>query len=187
MVLDGNTIDADQRLVREILKDPDLERANHTATLQEAMNAKERVHVHRVSVKQNDWDDVGDRDDKNRVQMTNDKRDDVNDSRAGTSDDITKDRARVARISYLSQGRPHLKFASMQVFFARANPSVHDMERVKRIGRYLVGKLRAECLFHWQREIHSTIGVSWSDHEKWTFSEGVDQEAAGGVAVHRRK
>ena len=43
-----------------------------------------------------DWDDAGDGDDKNRVQMTN---------------DITKYRALVERISFLSQDRPDLKFA----------------------------------------------------------------------------
>ena len=33
----------------------------------------------------------------------------------------------------------------------KPNPSVSDLERVKRIGRYLVGMLRAECLFRWQQ------------------------------------
>ena len=58
-----------------------------------------------------DWDDAGDADDKNRVQMTNDERDDANDSQALTGGDIMKYRALVARISYLSQDRPDLKSA----------------------------------------------------------------------------
>ena len=62
-----------------------------------------------------DWDDVGDGDDKNRVQMTNDEGNDRNDSQALTGSDITKYRALVARVSYLSHDRPDLKFASMQV------------------------------------------------------------------------
>ena len=37
-----------------------------------------------------DWNDAGDGDDKNRVQMTNDERDDANDSQALTGGDITK-------------------------------------------------------------------------------------------------
>ena len=32
-----------------------------------------------------------------------------------------------------------------------ANPSVRDMDRVKRIGRYLAGKRRAKCRFRWQQ------------------------------------
>ena len=75
----------------------------------------------------------------------------MNDSQALTGGDNTKYRALVARISYLSQDRPDLKFAAMQVCCAMANPSVSDMERVKRIGRYLVGKPRAVRLFLWQQ------------------------------------
>ena len=96
--------------------------------------------------------------------MTNDKRDDANDSQALTGGDITKYRALVARISYLSRDRPDLKCASMQVFCAMASPSVSDLERVKRIGRYLVVKPRAECLFHWQQsgELEVCSDTDWS-------------------------
>ena len=57
-----------------------------------------------------DWDDAGDGDDKNRVQMTKDERDDANESEARIGGDITKYRALVARISCLSQDRPDLKW-----------------------------------------------------------------------------
>ena len=83
--------------------------------------------------------------------MTNDERDDTNDSQALKGVNITKYRALVARISYLSRDRSDLKFAAMQVCCAMANPSASDLERVKRIGRYLMEKPRAECLFHWQQ------------------------------------
>ena len=87
-------------------------------------------------------------DDRYRPQMEGD---DDNDSQALAGGDITRYRALVARISYLSQDRPDLKFASMQVCCAMAKPSVRDMERVKRIGRYLAGKPRAKCCFRWQQ------------------------------------
>ena len=77
--------------------------------------------------------------------------DDANDSQALTGGDITRYRARVARISYLSQDRPDLKFESMRVCCAMAKPSTRDMECVKRIGRHLVGKPRAKCWFRWQQ------------------------------------
>ena len=92
--------------------------------------------------------------------------------------DITKYRTFVARISNLSQDRSDLKVAAMQVCCAMANPSASDLERVKRIGRYLVVKPRAECLFHWQQSgeleaysdadwgSHPAVSVSWSDHER---------------------
>ena len=54
------------------------------------------------------------------------------DSQALTNGDITRYRAFVARISYLSQDRPDLKFASKQVCGAMAKPTMLDMERVKR-------------------------------------------------------
>ena len=95
-----------------------------------------------------EWDGMSDGDDRNRPQMADD---DAHDSQALTSGDITRYRAHVARISYLSQDRPDLKFASMQVCCAMAKPSVRDVERVKRIGRYLAGKLRAKCWFRWQQ------------------------------------
>ena len=94
------------------------------------------------------WNDVNDDDNRSRLQMADD---DAIDSQALTGGDITRYRALVARISYLSQDRPDLKFASMRVCCAMAKPSVRDMECVKRIGRYLVGKPRAKCWFLWQQ------------------------------------
>ena len=110
-----------------------------------------------------DWDDAGEGDGKNRVQMTNDEHNDVNDSEALAGGDITKCRAPVARISYLSQDRPDLKFASMQVCCAMAHPSVSDLAQVKRIGRYLVVAPRAECLFRWQQhgELEAYSDADW--------------------------
>ena len=58
--------------------------------------------------------------------------DDAIDSLALTGGDITRYR---------------FKFASMRVCCAMAKPSMRDMECVKRIGRYLVGKPRAKCWF----------------------------------------
>ena len=45
-----------------------------------------------------EWDGMGDGDGRNRPQMA---RDDANDSQALTGGDVTRYRARVARISYL--------------------------------------------------------------------------------------
>ena len=159
---DGITIEADQRLVREILKDLELEQANHAATPcdmdkkednKRSDGSKGENHCEQGQCQtKHDWGDAGDGDDKNRVQMTGDERDDTNDSQALTGSDITKYRALGARISYVSQDLPGLKFAAMQICFAMATPSASDLERDKRIGRSLVGKQpRAECLFHWQQ------------------------------------
>ena len=87
--------------------------------------------------------------------------DDDNDSQALTGGDITRYGALVARISYLSQDRPDLKFASMQVCCAMAKPSVRDMERAKRIGRYLAGKPRAQCGFRLQQSGELDVYSDW--------------------------
>ena len=125
------------------------------------------------------WDDAGDGDDKNRVQTTNDERDDTNDSQALTGGDITKYRALVARTSYLSQDRPDLKFASVQACCAMGNPSMRDMERVKRIGRHLAGKPKAKCWFRWQQ---SGELEACSDAE-WRSDKATRRSASAGVIV----
>ena len=79
--------------------------------------------------------DTGDEGNKHRIQMTSDEHDDMTSGRMLLEGDITKYRALVARISYLSQDRPCLKSASMQVCCAIANPTMSDRESVKRIGR----------------------------------------------------
>ena len=77
--------------------------------------------------------------------------DDANDGQALTGGDITRYRALVSRISYLSQDRPGLKFTSMQVCCAMAKPSLRDTERAKRSGRYFAGKPREKCWFRWKQ------------------------------------
>ena len=103
------------------------------------------------------WDDANNSDDRHQPQMADD---DDPDSRALAKGDITRYRALVARISYLSQYRSDLKFALMQVCCAMAKPTMRDMERVKRIGRYLVGKRRARCWMLQRR-------CAWSTAEVW--------------------
>ena len=130
---DGITIEADHRHVREILKGLELERANHTA----APCAVES---------------------KNEGNARSDGR--KGENRRGRRQARTK---HVARISYLSQDRPDLKFASMQVCCAMARPSVRDMKRVKRIGGCLAGKPRAKCWFRWQQsgELDAHSDADW--------------------------
>ena len=48
------------------------------------------------------------------------------DDEAHTGGDLTRYRALVAPISFLSQDRPDLKFASMRVYCAMAKPSMRE-------------------------------------------------------------
>ena len=153
---DGITIEADQRHVREILRGVELERANPAATPCAVENTcecnarddesnGENQRGRRRTQSKHEWDDVNESDSGQQPQMTDDDTSDI------TGGDITCCRALIARISCLSQDRPDLNFASMQVCCAKAKPALRDMERVKRIGRYLAGKPQARCWFRWQQ------------------------------------
>ena len=113
---DGITIEAVQRHVREILKDLELEQANHSATPCAVARKNEGNGRSDESKRESrrgqgqtqtthEWDGMSDGDDKDRSHMAGD---DANVSQALTGGDITKDRALVAR-------GPDLKFASMRV------------------------------------------------------------------------
>ena len=106
------------------------------------MKARERVGADRNRPRLDEHDSASDSDDRDRPRVVED---DDPDNQALTNCDTTRYRAFVARISYLSQDRPDLQIALMQVCFATAKPTTRDMERVKRIGRYFVGKPRARC------------------------------------------
>ena len=124
-------------------------------------------------------DGVNNSDDRGQPQMADD---DDNDSQALTGGNVTRYRALPARISYLSQDRPDLKFASMQVCCAMAKPTMRDMERVKRIGRYLVGKPRARCRFCWQEsgELEAYSDADWGGDKATRRSVSVGVTMRGG-------
>ena len=134
------------------------------------------------------WDNANNSDDRDRPQMADN---DDPDSQALTNGDITRYRALVARISYLSQDRPDLKFASMQVCCAMAKPTMRDMERVKRIGRYLVGKPRARCWFRWQQsgELEAYSDADWGGDKatRRSVSAGVIMRGGHCLKVWTKK
>ena len=128
---------------------------------------------------EHEWDNANDGDDRDRPRMVDD---DDPDNQALTNGDITRYRALVARISYLSQDRPDLKFASMQLCCAMAKPTTRDMERVKRIGRYFVGKPRARRWFRWQQ---SGELEAYSDAD-WRGDKATRRSVSAGVIMRGR-
>ena len=119
---------------------------------------------------------MNDDDNRDRHRMADD---DASDSEALTGGDITRYRALVARISHLSQDRRDLKFASMRVCCSMAKPSMRDMECVKRIGRYLVGKPRAKSWFLRQ---HSSDLEAYSDAD-WGGDRATRRSVSAGVVM----
>ena len=170
---DGITIEADQRPVRGIVKGLGLERANHSATPCAVERREEGKGENQCGRRQSKHrrNDVNDDDNRSRPQMADD---DAIDSQALTGGDITRCRALVARTSYLSQDRPDLKFASMRVRCAMAKMWVRDVECVKRIGRYPVGKPRPN------------VGSSGNSVVTWRPTQMLDRATRQSVRVIMR-
>ena len=91
-------------------------------TTQDVMEARENQCEQGQCQTKHDWDGAGDGDDKNRAQMTNDERNDMNDSQALSGGDIKKYRALAARIRCLSQDRQHLKFCVIASMLCDGKP-----------------------------------------------------------------
>ena len=99
---------------------------------------------------------AGDDDDKNRVQTTNDEPDDVNDSQALTGGDI-RNTGNVQRASASCHKIGQISSSCQCSCCPMANPPVADLKRVQRIRRYLMGRPRAECLFHGQQRVELEV------------------------------
>ena len=55
-----------------------------------------------------------------------------------------------ARLNYLALDRTDVAFSVKQLMRKLSKPNVEDMERLKRVGRYLFGKPRLFQEFQWQ-------------------------------------
>ena len=85
--------------------------------------------------------------------------------------------------------------ARPSTFVRWQKPTMRDMERVKRIGRYLVGRPRAKCWFRCLQsgKLEAYPHADWGgdkatrrSHERWTLHQGMDQETASRVVVFHR-
>ena len=72
-----------------------------------------------------------------------------------------------------------------------AKPSVRDMERFKRIGRYLAEKPRAKCWFRWQQsgELEAYPDADWRGDKatRRTVSAGVIMRGGHFLKVWTKK
>ena len=70
-----------------------------------------------------------------------------------------------ARLNYLSQERPDITFATMKLCSKMSRPDAQDLKNMKRVGRFLVGRLRVGCLFEWQAHpsaLHALADADWA-------------------------
>ena len=59
-------------------------------------------------------------------------------------------RAISARANYVAQDRSDIQYAVKELCRRMSAPTAGDLKKLKRLGRYLVGKPRAVALFPWQ-------------------------------------
>ena len=62
-------------------------------------------------------------------------------------------RSIVTRINYLAQDRSDLQFSGKELARQMQSPTEFDWQRLKRVGRYLVGRPRMELVFRWQKHV----------------------------------
>ena len=87
-----------------------------------------------------------------------------------------------ARLNYLAQDRPDLKFAALKASRNMSNPRDRDWGILKRVGRYLITRPRAICSFRWQDESSTKIWAC-SDSD-WAGDKKTRKSTTGGCLWH---
>ena len=84
----------------------------------------------------------------------------------------------VARCNFLAADRPDIQFATKECAKGMSNPKVSDMEKLKRLGRYLKGKPRYIILYRQQSSVYSINGFTDADYAGDTVSR---KSTSGGA------
>ena len=92
--------------------------------------------------------------------------------------EATKFRALVARMNYLAPDRPHIQYAVKEAAKRMGKPRSPDWQRLKRIGRYLLGQARAVQLLEWQEQ---PSGLSTYVDSDWAGDKRTCKSTSGGM------
>ena len=92
--------------------------------------------------------------------------------------EATTYRALCARLNYLSQDRPDIRFASKEASRSMAAPRQGDWGLLKRIGRYLVGTPRLRQSFRWQES--PSVVTTFVDSD-WAGCKRTCRSTSGGT------
>jgi hypothetical protein len=91
--------------------------------------------------------------------------------------EATKYRAIAARLNYLSQDRPDIQYAAKEISRDMSKPKVGSWGKVKRLCRYLKGKMRYVYEFDWQE---TSVAHSYSDSD-YAGCTTTRKSTSGGV------
>ena len=97
----------------------------------------------------------------------------------------TKYRAISARINYLSQDRPDLKFPAKELSQGMSRPTTKDWAKMIRVSRYILGRKRAVCTFKPQQSmnVHAYSDSDWAGDKKTRRSTSGGCVYVGGHLV----
>ena len=101
--------------------------------------------------------DIGSPGCKETTKAAEENRDDM------APDDARAYRAIVARLNYLAADRPDIQYSVKEACRVMSTPKVGDWLRVKRIGRFLRGRMRLTWRFAWQTPGQRVYGFTDTD------------------------
>jgi len=94
-------------------------------------------------------------------------------------------RSMVATLNFMAMDRPDLGFAVKELCRAMSKPTELDLQKLKKLGRYLVAVGNTRSVFRWQSDLSRVLGYSDSDYagsEKRTSTSG-GVVVFGGVVI----
>ena len=89
-------------------------------------------------------------------------------------------RALAARANYLAADRADIQYAVKEICRGMANPTRGDWRKLKRLGRFLLGKPRVVISYKYQGEDAPLVGFSDSD---WAGCKRTARSTSGGVIM----
>ena len=85
-----------------------------------------------------------------------------------------------ARAMYLSLDRPDIAFAAKEAARSMAKPMTTDWNKLKRLGRFLVGQPRLVMKYPWQANTNQVVGLSDAD---WAGDKESRKSTSGGAIL----
>ena len=92
----------------------------------------------------------------------------------------SKYRQLAARLNFLAQDRCDIQYATKELAKAMSKPHESDWERLKRMGRYLLGRPRYCLHFHHQNMVYAINGMTDSD---WAGDKVSRKSTSGGCVM----